>query len=246
MIAIQGVPVDTIETASSCSSTVGVESPTAVSDTVTASCAVGPGAHTSEKTGPESAAAVDTNTVQLLVDRMRESGERIDALIDPASVNRSWIRRGRVFWVQQRCAVGSKIRSSDGAAMPGTAREHNVWQQVRQHEHQPDLQHDLGEGPILSNVLSYDTVHPVELRFGFRRARYTLRCDTPCQDARSQCVSPPRTCAIPHATQCENDTETDVEDADAGGANIAESLAITENDRVVALAETWLATTSSK
>ena len=107
ILAIQGVPIDTIAPVEAAGDADG---------------------------GPETADD-DVRTIQKLVTDMRtKQGAKVSALVDPASVSRDWIRRGRVFWLQQRC----------------------------------------GEGSLMGGLVSYDDEHPLEVRFGFNRARYRL------------------------------------------------------------------------
>ena len=249
MIAIQGVPVDTIEIASSSGSGCTdleplVALPTKSTAIATAKTATGgaavSGAGEPEDTDPMSAAIVDMSTVRLLVNQMRANGARLHVLIDPASVNRSWIRRGRVFWLQQRC------RSS--SMKVGMADETTCCQQDEEHGSQSDTDHQEADLRILGAVLNYDTAHPVQLRFGFRRARYILQCDASYQRVGDQCASSLQTPCSRQAEPC--DYASDPTDANAGGLEKEEAGgerdATIEGDQLVALAETWLSGTTSE
>jgi hypothetical protein len=243
MIAIQGVPVDTIEIeSSSCSDCTDLE-PSAVLSATATTAAGGAAASSAGEADTEqrSAAIVDMSTVQLLVSRMRANGARVHVLIDPASVNRKWIRRGRAFWLQQRC------RSSSVNA--GTADDATCCHQDQEHVSQSDVDHQGVDLPILGGVLSYDMAHPVQLRFGFRRACYILRCDASWQGVDSQCASTLRTPCSGQAEPCDCTSDQTGEEAggpEKGKVGGGERKAAIESDQLVALAETWLSGTTSE
>ena len=221
-VAIQGVPVDTIEIESfSCKSS--TEAPAALPAAAAAGGVVSPSAGEPGDAEQRSAEVLDTAIVRLLLDQMRAKGARVDLLVDPASVNRSWIRRGRVFWFQQRCLVKSAGRGSDAVTKLAATAEDNCRQQLQERVSQSDVDQRL-DAPILGGVLSYHTTHPVQLRFGFRRACYILRRDSSCREVGMA--------------------------GGAGGfegreATTAEAVAATEGDRLAVLTEIWLAGTTS-
>lgn len=221
-VAIQGVPVDTIEIESfSCKSS--TEAPAALPAAAAAGGVVSPSAGEPGDAEQRSAEVLDTAIVRLLLGQMRAKGARVDLLVDPASVNRSWIRRGRVFWFQQRCLVKSAGRGSDAVTKLAATAEDNCRQQLQECVSESDVDQRL-EAPILGGVLSYHTTHPVQLRFGFRRACYILRRDSSCREVGMA--------------------------GGAGGfegreATTAEAVAATEGDRLAVLAEIWLAGTTS-
>lgn len=253
-MAIQGVPVDTIDiripsaAPSVPSVSVAHVQPPVVLAGTAAACAVvrQTAEHTSEETEQSSAAFVDTSTVQLLVDQMRRTGARMQAFIDPASVNRSWIRRGRVFWLQQRRPV-----SSDDATVVGAAAEDDS---CHQRAYQSDMDRQPADSSLLGSALSYDAANPMQLRFGFRRARYTIRHDAPLRETGSQLASPQPTVATSRGRQAKlivdvsDQTPCDSEGGDTweGEADRAKGAASTQNERLIALAEAWLARGTSE
>jgi hypothetical protein len=131
-----------------------------------------------EEEGDAAGAEDDLSTVRQLLQQMRSCGSgemaRVDALIDPASVSRSWIRRGRVFWLQQRCH-------------PDTGSDTELKQQRQQQQQGSDAAAFKSGGDLLGGVLSYDRAQPLELRFGFRRARYRI----PQSDRAAELSLPP-------------------------------------------------------
>ncbi len=233
MVAIQGVPVDTI----GCTDL--EPSSAALSTTVTTMA--GGAAVSGEPVIAEqqSASTVDASTVRVLLNQMRTNGARVQMLIDPASVNRSWIRRGRVFWLQQRRPIS--------LTQPDGADEVTCCQQDQ--EHLTDGGHHAVDLPILGGVLSYDTADPVQLRFGFRRARYILRRSALCRRVGSQGASSPRTpCSGRDGPPGGPSDQTDEHAGglETGEVGEVEREAAIESDRVVALAEAWLSETSSE
>ena len=185
----------------------------------------------SEDAEQRSREVLDTSIVRLLLDQMRANGARVDLLVDSASVNRSWIRRGRVFWFQQRCLVKSAMRCSDNATkLAETAKDYRR-QQLQERVSQSDVDQRLVEtleAPVVGGVLSYDTNHPVQLRFGFRRACYILRSDSSCRE-------------VGMAGGADGFGGREV----ATGTATAEAVAATDGDRLAVLAEMWLSGTTS-
>ena len=98
-------------------------------------------------------------------------------------------------------------------------------------------------------MLNYDTAHPVQLRFGFRRARYILQCDASYQRVGDQCASSLQTPCSRQAEPCDcasdpkNEDTGSLEKEKVGGG---ECDAAIEGDQLVALAERWLIGTTSE
>jgi hypothetical protein len=139
-----------------------------------------------EEEGDAAGAEDDLSTVRQLLQQMRSCGSgemaRVDALIDPASVSRSWIRRGRVFWLQQRCHPDTGSDTERCCCF-----DTELKQQQQQQQQGSDAAAFKSGGDLLGGVLSYDRAQPLELRFGFRRARYRI----PQSDRAAELSLPP-------------------------------------------------------